>query len=199
MPLVVKGLAEAKRTLNQIAPTVAAEIDNDIRRSLLSIRDEARGSVPAHIAGLHNFQRVPGKPPKSRTSKARAFPKYDPMAVRRGLTYSMHKGKANRSGFRSLYSMLNRNAAGAIIETAGRKNPAGSSESLSNNPAAGAHFIQSLNYQFGSLKQTGKTRETQGRLMAAAVAHRQNEVQQTIVGSIYGAIAKLQKQVNRAA
>jgi hypothetical protein len=199
VPLVVKGLAEAKRTLNKIAPTLAAEIDNDIRRSLLSIRDEARGSVPAHIQGLTSFQKVPGHVAKSRTSRDRAFPQYNPMAVRKGMTYSMHKGKANRSGFRSLYSMLNKNAAGAIIETAGRKNPSGSAESKSNNPQAGAHFIAALNFQFGSLKQTGKTRETQGRLMAAAVAHRQNEVQQQIVGSIFGAIDKLQREVNRAA
>lgn len=200
MPVVVKGLAEAKRTLNKIAPTLAAQVDNDIRRSLLSIRDEARGQVPASIPGLSNFQKIPGQIPKSRTGKKRGFPKYSAMAVRKGLVYSMHKGKPNRSGFRSLYSMMNRNPAGAIIETAGRKNGLGGSpDSLSNNRGAGAHFIQALENEFGGLKQTGKTRDTQGRLMGAAVAKKQTEVQETIINSIFKAIDKLQPEASKAA
>lgn len=199
MPVVVKGLAEAKRTLNKIAPTLAAQVDNDIRRSLLSIRDEARGKVPATIPGLTNFQKVPGVVPKSRTSRKRAFPQYNPISVRKGLVYSMHKGRANQSGFRSLYAMLNRNAAGAIIETAGRKNPGGDSASQSNNPAAGAYFIQAIEAQFGGLKQTGKTQQTKGRLMGAAVAHNQAQVQETIINSIFNAIDKLQPEARKVA
>ena len=199
MPLQVKGLAEAKRTLNKISPTLATQVDNDIRRSLLSIRDEARGQVPASIPGLTNFRRVKGKVAQSRTSRKRAFPKYDPIAIRKGLTYSMHKGRANNSGYRSLYSMLNRNAAGAIIETAGRKNPQGDPNSLSNNKGAGAHFIQAIQNEFGGFKQTGKTRETQGRLMGAAVAANQTRVQETIVSAIFSAIDKLQPEARKVA
>ena len=200
MPIEVKGLVEARRALNKISPMLAEQVDNDIRRSLLSIRDEARGQVPATIPGLTNFQRVKGKVAQSRTSRKRAFPKYDPMAVRKGLAYSMHKGRANRSGYRSLYAMLNRNAAGAIIETAGRKNGmSGDPASQSNNPNAGAHFIAALEAEFGGLKQTGKTQKTKGRLMGAAVLNNQARVQEEIINSIYSVIDKLQPELKKVA
>jgi len=41
-----------------------------------------------------------------------------------------------------LFRVRNMSAAGAIYETAGRKNPAGDPKSKSNNPNAGARFVQ---------------------------------------------------------
>jgi hypothetical protein len=90
--------------------------------------------------------------------------------AKRGIGYKATPSKPNRSGFRSLARIVNSSAAGALYETAGRKNPQGreqapvykvlleghqnfgknirsgsKDQSKSNNPYAGQQFIDALN------------------------------------------------------
>jgi hypothetical protein len=55
----------------------------------------------------------------------RPFPKFNAMQAKAGITYSTSPSKPNRNGFVALARILNKSAAGAIYETAGRKNPQG--------------------------------------------------------------------------
>lgn len=196
MPIVVQGVAEARKVLRKIDPELYKQMNGKITEAMKEVRDLARREVPDTIMGLRNFQDN-GKERKSRTSRARAFPMYDPALVRKGLTYSIGAKKPTSSGFRALYSMLNSNAAGAIIETAGRLNPGGSSESQSNNRGAGAHFINMITGSFGVLERTGNTRTSEGRLMGGALAARQTALRNSILQSIDSAIKTLQIEVDK--
>lgn len=196
MPTVVKGVAEARKVLRKIDPVLYKEMNGKITDAMKEIRDLARREVPDTIMGLRNFQDT-GKERKSRTSSTRAFPMYDPALVRKGLTYSIGAKKPTSSGFRALYSMLNSNAAGAIIETAGRLNPGGSDESQSNNRGAGAHFINMITGSFGTLQRTGTSRTSEGRLMGGVLAIRQRALTDSILKSIDEAIKTLQVEVDQ--
>jgi hypothetical protein len=73
--------------------------------------------------------------------RVRMFPFYDAGTIKRGIVYRTGYGKPNSRGFRSLFRVRNTSAAGSIYETAGRIFPAGQ-PSKSNNPNAGARFVQ---------------------------------------------------------
>jgi hypothetical protein len=51
------------------------------------------------------------------------FPAFDPNFVKSGIGYKTSPSRPNSRGFRSLARVFNSNAAGAIYETMGRKNP----------------------------------------------------------------------------
>jgi len=195
MPTVVKGVTEARRVLAKVSPELYKQMNARITVGLKDVQNLARSEVVDNIFGLRNFTDT-GVVRESRTSRARAFPMYNAALVRKGLTYSIGKQKRTNNGFTALYSMLNKSAAGAIIETAGRLNPYGDERSQSNNKDAGAHFINAITGTFGDLQQTGKTRKTQGRLMGDAVSQRKAKLTHEILRSIDDTIELLQRQVN---
>lgn len=180
MPVEVKGVVEARKILRQLSPGILKEYNAQIASPLKEIARDARNMAPATFPNLSNFN-YPGYDRKSAIPGRRPFPSYVSGVVRRGLTYSLAKSRANRTGWVSLVSMLNKSAAGAIIETAGRRNTYGSSQSKSRNPDAGNQFIAAMNLEIGTLKQTGQTAKTQGRLMGAALVENQGKAQSTIL------------------
>jgi len=180
MPVEVKGVVEARKILRKLAPETLKAYNSQIAAPLKDITKVARNMTPDSITGLANFT-YPGYERKASIEGKRAFPSFVPNVVRRGLTYSLAKSRANRTGWVSLVSMLNKSAAGAIIETAGRKNPYGSPQSRSNNPRAGGQFISKLNDQIGTLEQTGQTAKTQGRLMGAALVENKGKAQTAVL------------------
>ncbi len=196
MPVEVAGVVEARKILRKLAPQTLKAYDKEIAAPLKEITTAARSNVPGTIGNLRNFD-YPGYERKSRTGRERAFPSFEPNVVRRGLTYSLAKGKANRSGWASLVSLLNKSAAGAIIETAGRQNRFGSSESKSNNPSAGRDFIENLNKGIGNLEQTGRTSKTQGRLLGRNLVEDQGKIQGTILKVLQQITAQANAEIAR--
>ena len=145
MPVAVKGVIELRKALNKFAPDLAKELTKEITTSLKVIQRSARGFVPSSAPGnLYNWDRVSSSNPKTfnASGRVRAFPNYDAAVIKRGIVYRTGYGKPNSKGFRSLFRVRNNSAAGAIYETAGRKNPNGDPKSKSNNPTAGAKFVQ---------------------------------------------------------
>lgn len=195
MPQVVQGVADARRILKRVDPELYKHMNVRVTTALKGIRNLARSETPDSIAGLTNFIDT-GQERVSRTNRARAFPAYDGRLVRTGLTYSIGKKKPTNNGFSALYSMLNKNPAGAIVETAGRKHPYGDPSSQSNNPNAGEWFINAMNNGIDELQQTGKSNKTKGRLMGAAVAQKKSAVSHEIFKSIQDAINVLQREVD---
>lgn len=180
MPVEVKGVVEARKILRKLSPDVLKQYNAEIAMPLKDITKEARSMTPNSFENLSNFA-YPGYDRKSNVQGRRPFPSFVPTVVRRGLTYSLAKSRANRTGWVSLVSMLNKSAAGAIVETAGRKNAYGSAQSRSNNPNAGSQFIAAMNLDIGTLKQTGTTAKTQGRLMGAALVDNKGKAQTTVL------------------
>lgn len=175
MPVVVEGVPELKKALKKFAPDLRKQMDDEIRVALKEVTNAAKAKVPSQSpGGLYNWQDK-GVEAVSRTSRARAFPKYNARVIRRGLTYSLGRSKRNRSGFSSLYSLLNKSASGAIAETAGRLSGAnGSSRSESNNPQAGARFIAGMN-GIGAMKSHDGRQKSTGRILFAAYAENEGK------------------------
>ena len=87
----------------------------------------------------------------------------------KGVTYKTSPSKANRRGFRSLASIFNKTAAGAIYETAGRKTP-------------NSIFVQNLNNKaYGALKGSGKER---GKVIYRAWEEDQGKTQDAVLRAI---------------
>ena len=175
MPVVIEGVVGLRKALAQIAPDIKKELDKEVREALKPILEDAKSKVPGQApGGLFNYN-YPGYERKSRTSRKRGFPSYDPRAIRKGLTYSVATSKMRQSGFVSLFTLFNKSASGAIIETAGRLNPGGDPQSQSNNPDAGRRFIGAMN-GIGALKDySGRGRNSTGRLLYAAYARNEGK------------------------
>ena len=200
MPVEVKGVIALRKALNAYAPDLAKELTAEITKHLKVIQKDARGFVPNRApAGLYNWDdNASGKKITARTSmfrtfnvegRVRPFPFYNATEVKRGIVYRTGYGKPNSKGFRSLFRIRNNSAAGAIYETAGRKNPTGDPRSKSNNPQAGARFVQQ-----GALY--GRKRDGQdmrGRVLFRA--YEEDEGKQT--AAIFKAIETTNEKFNK--
>ncbi|NDB68962.1 MAG: hypothetical protein EB015_13335 [Methylocystaceae bacterium] len=184
MPVVIEGVVGLRKALNKLAPDIKKELDKEVREALKPVIADARSKVPASApGGLINWNN-PGYERKSRTSRKRAFPPYDGKAVRKGLTYSVTPSRMRGTGFVSLFTLLNRSATGAIIETAGRKNPGGNPASKSNNPNAGKRFIGAMN-GVGALKDySGRGQMSTGRLLYAAYARNEGRALNAVLKAV---------------
>jgi hypothetical protein len=153
MPVEVKGVIALRKALNAYAPDLAKELTAEITKSLKVIQKDARGFVLNRApGGLYNWDdNASGKTITAKTSmfrtfntegRLRMFPLYNASTIKSGIVYRTGYGKPNSKGFRSLFRVKNSSAAGAIYETAGRIFPNGKTKSRSNNPEAGARFVQ---------------------------------------------------------
>ena len=162
MPASVKGGVELRKALRQFTPDLAKQTQKELGAILKPITTKARGFIPstAPLSGWAN----------SNQNGAWGNRVWSSSAAKRGIGYKTTPSKVNRSGFRSLARIVNASAAGAIYETAGRKNPQGrpqaplvqvvaprhtnfgktirsgsKGQSMSNNPYAGQQFIDAMN------------------------------------------------------
>lgn len=180
MPVAVQGVSKMRSALRKVDPDLYKSLNAEIRPQLAGMIKQAKNSLPDYfLLGAMDT----GTQPKSRTSRTRAFPKYNSVEIRHGLTYSMGRQKKQRNGWQSVYSLLNKSAMGAIIETAGRLNTNGDPQSQSNDPQAGERFIRYADGISG-LKQFGKGRKAQGRLAFAAAANNQGKSIAAIMDAI---------------
>ena len=180
MPTEVKGAIALRKALKNFAPDLAKETQKELGNLLKPITNKARGFIPsqAPISGwARSSLTVWGSDRIWSTGKAK-----------RGIGYKTTPSKPNKQGFRALARVVNASAAGAIYETAGRKNPNGreqapmarvvresqanygkmirsgtKNQSKSNNPQAGAQFIEAMN-SYGQIvdanNQTGAGRRS---------------------------------------
>jgi len=170
VPVEVKGLRDTRRALAKFAPDLKKEIDKDARNSLKVMVSQARGFLPSGLPrNLHGWE-------DNKTYLG--FPAFDPTTIRTGIAYDTGFSKTNSRGFRSLYELRNKSAAGAIYETAGRINKDGlpwvgptasktnHTVSHSQNKKAGAWFIDEIDKQDNQREIKGKK---EGRLIFRAV------------------------------
>jgi hypothetical protein len=176
MPVEVKGVIALRKALNAYAPDLAKELTDEITKSLKVIQKDARGFIPSMAPNnLYNWNdKAQGRQITAKTSmfrtfntegRLRMFPLYNAAEIKRGIVYRTGYGKPNAKGFRSLFRVRNKTAAGAIYEIAGRLHPNGDPRSKSNNPQAGARFVQQ-----GALygRKTGSSGDMRGRAIFRA-------------------------------
>lgn len=202
MPVELEGAVALRKALKQYAPDLAKETQKEVAGHLRKVVNRARGFVPsdAPLSGWAN------------DSGDWGYRAFDAATIKRGIGYSTTPSKPNRRGFRSLAQIFNSSAAGAIYETAGRKNPnglppaqrekkfingkfttgwqGGKDVNKSANPYAGRQFINALPPLVDSQQSNTpgrRTRKTKGRLMFRAWAEDQGRTTAAVVKAIQSA------------
>lgn len=201
MARVIEGLDETLAALREFYPHTYREMNKQIRPVMRGLVREAQSYVPETVAGLSqwNYKNKSGKEPKSIIGKDRAFPRYDAGTISRGIRFTTGKSRKNAKGWVSIYTIWNKSAAGSIAETAGRVNPFGNPKSRSNNPKAGAHFINSIHNSIGKVYKVGTSFDQRGRIIFQAVSKDNGRAQRSILAAINRAKLQTQTRIDRAA
>jgi len=166
MPTSVKGAGNLRKALKQFTPDLAKETTKEIGNFLKPVVKNARGFIPS------NDQIPSGWLVGNQKGKWERVA-FDAAVARRGIGYKTTPSKPNRSGFKSLVSILNKTAAGAIYETAGRKS------------GIDGRFTPRLQ---GSI--VGPKQKMQGRAMFKAYAQDQGKAKGAVLQAIFNSAAK---------
>ena len=195
MPTEVVGALALRKALRDYAPDLATELRREVAAALKPVVSRARGYVPSDSQIMSGWQR--------RSFSEAKFPMYDSSIIRKGISYKTSPSRANNRGFSALAAIENKSALGAIIETAGRKNPNGQPwvgklylnqkrYSHSANPRAGAQFIKNLGPIYGEKKTSG-IGDKRGRLIYRAW----NEQNGKVIAAYFKAVENVTAKFNK--
>lgn len=191
----VKGVVDLRKALRKFEPTLAKELSAEMRRELAPIAREAKGFIPSSS---------PMSGWRARSFSEARFPFFNASLMKSGIGFKTTASKPNRRGFVSQAQIFNKSAAGAIYETAGRKNPqgqpwvgknaggTGKGVSRSVNPTAGATFINNLGALYGD-------RNDRGRAIYRAYANNRGAAKVAILKAIDTSVDKFNKTTRKAA
>ena len=194
MPVEISGVKQKLKELRKLQPEAVKALNKNVRAAAKPVVAKAKGYAPseAPLSGWGISRGIW----ENRT--------YVASEVRAGIGFSTKPTKPNRKGFSYTAYIYNKTAAGAIYETAGRKNPNGqptqestrgiyssyidtsNKVSKSANPNAGKQFIDSMGAITKGRRAEGQRgrlgRKYDGRLIYRAWAEDQ--------GRVLGRIAK---------
>lgn len=158
MPAQIVGAENALKSLAKFSPDLADATNKRLHTAFRPLVSKSRGYMPA-TAPLSGWQ---DRGQSDAGLKYRRFPLYNGLKAKAGINYEVAPTQPNRKGWISLAKLYNHDPAGAIYETAGRKNPRGQKHqsltrgkyssyidtsnrvSKSLNPNAGQQFINSM-------------------------------------------------------
>lgn len=159
MPKVeLRGNIDLRKALRRFTPDLEKVLRQELGKALRPVVRQAKGYVTSDS---------PMSGWAARSFSEARFPFYEASTIKAGIGYSASPSKVNKHGFSSMAMVFNKSAAGAIYETAGRKNPegqewVGANGSLSKKVSrstykgAGAQFISNLPPLVSSLKGQGR-------------------------------------------
>jgi hypothetical protein len=202
LPVEIKGLAETLSAMRAFEPDLAKNLNKEVRAFLTPVQKKAQGYVPSNPKGLSNWTfSNKGKKITKQTSAFAAvghFPKFNASIVKRGIKVNIGKTRPNRNGFSTFYRISNTTAAGAIMETAGRKsgkegqpwNRSNKSHDYSHsiNPHAGEWFIEHLG---DTMKGEGHLR---GRLIYRAWNENEGKAQAQTIKAVEATIMQFHRR-----
>jgi hypothetical protein len=173
MPTEVRGAVALRKSLRAFAPELAKETQKEIANFLKPVVRQARGYMPSNSDVPSGWVLGTQKGKWERIA-------YDAGIARRGVTYKTTPSRANRRGFSALASILNKSAAGAIYETAGRKS------------GIDGRFTPKL---VGRL--VGEGQKMTGRAMFRSYAEDQGKAKGYILKAIFNSANKLNMRATR--
>ena len=205
MATEVVGAIALRKALNQYAPDLAKELTREFSTILKPIVAQARGFVPTD-SPMRGWTSDRGNSITAASSMFRRgkFPIYNAGEIRRGIVYKTTPSKPNGAGFVNNVRIQNKTMAGAIFETAGRKNgqgqdwvgpkAGGASKGVSRsvNPYAGNQFISNLGQLYGPARK-GDHR-MMGRLIFRAWDKTQGKANAAVFKAIEGTTAKFNRR-----
>jgi hypothetical protein len=166
MPTRVVGALDLRKALRKFTPDLAKETQKEIASFLKPVVKNARGFIPSNSEIPSGWLVGNQKGKWERVA-------FDSSVAKRGIGYKTTPSKVNRSGFRALVSILNKSAAGAIYETAGRK---------SGNTG---RFTPRLQGQLA-----GPNQKMRGRAMFNAWQQDQGKAKGAVLKAIFSSAAK---------
>jgi hypothetical protein len=166
MPTSVKGATNLRKALKQFTPDLAQETTKELGNLLKPVVKNARGFIPSN-------NEIPSGWLVGNQKGKWARVAFDSAVAKRGIGYKTTPSKPNRRGFKSLVSILNKTAAGAIYETAGRKS------------GIDGRFTPRLQ---GSL--AGPSQKMQGRAMFKAWQQDEGKAKGAVLQAIFNAANK---------
>jgi hypothetical protein len=117
--IVLKGLTETLKALDQFDKDAVKEFKKVINRELKIAKDEAQGFVKSD-APLSGWSTQAARNPRSRGGAG--WPAWDQSIIKAGITSTKAEGKVRKDYTTSAGALKNRSAAGVIYELAGRRN-----------------------------------------------------------------------------
>jgi len=166
MPTEIKGAINLRKALRKFTPDLAKETQKEIASFLKPVVKNARGFIPSNSEIPSGWLVGNQKGKWERVA-------FDSAVAKRGIGYKTTPSRVNRSGFRALVSILNKSAAGAIYETAGRKS------------GITGRFTPRLDGQL-----VGKGQKMTGRAMFKAYAQDQGKAKGAVLKAIFTSAAK---------
>jgi hypothetical protein len=166
MPTRVVGALDLRKALRKFTPDLAKETQKEIASFLKPVVKNARGFIPSNSEIPSGWLVGNQKGKWERVA-------FDSAVAKRGIGYKTTPSRVNRSGFRALVSILNKSAAGAIYETAGRKS------------GITGRFTPRLEGQL-----VGKGQKMTGRAMFKAYAQDQGKAKGAVLKAIFTSAAK---------
>jgi len=173
------SLDRTLKALKNFAPDLSKEMNKEINVELRKISTDARALMP-------NGEFHPSGWAKSSAGEWGTRLKFDASTAKGRISPTRSKNTNNYSGFVNRYGIINPDAAGAIYELAGRRNPNGRGKGKSLNPNAGRDFIRAINKE----NNTHTPLVNSGRAMFPAVARHESQVVAAINAAITKAIIK---------
>lgn len=211
MPVVISGVDEVLRYMDKFRPAAAKEVKAQVKHASYPVVAKAKGFAPTEppLSGWGNEVGLW----KNRS--------YQANEVRAGIGFEDSPTKPNRKGFSYTAYIYNRSIAGAIYETAGRKNPngrrqassvevviptyrkdvgagehryrtsAGKNYGRSANPNAGKQFIDAMGQLYKVPRPAGQRGRAPRKMNGRLIYRAWAEDQ----GKVLGAVAKAYSNV----
>lgn len=169
MPTQVTGALELRKALRKFEPDLSKGLSKEMALALRPVVKAAKGYLPSDEDNISGW--VKNVEQDGRWSGDRG---YSALAAKKGIGFKTTPSKPNNKGFRSIVTIFNKNAAGAIYETAGRKTGVQS-----------GHFNPKMG---GQLKGKNKM---QGRVIFRAYEENQGKARAAVLKAIDGAANQL--------
>jgi len=203
----VQGLTETIRAIEEFAPDLKRELDKEAKAVLSSIANEARDYIPFDIhpsgwARQNKYANLVGPLPQGKSRVG--FKPFDAAKAKIGIKTTAPTSKKTKDGrlmtsFKNSYAVVQRDAAGAIFETAGRGSGASRARtraSRSTNPYASEQFIQTIEKYYGVIPTAKHQGNDKGRALIKAVDNNRKMAQAKIFKAIESARDKAQARLD---
>lgn len=201
--ITIQGLNETISALERFAPDLKRALDKDIKGVISEVIKDAKDFIPLNIhpsgwARQNKFANFVG--PLQQGQSRGKFITYDAAKAQGGIRSISPTSKKQTTGFRNAYGVIQRDAAGAIFETAGRGSKASRARtraSRSTNPRASEQFIGVLQNTYRpALPTANHDGKDKGRALIRAVDDNKKTAQRAIFSAIQDAERKAQQRMD---